>query len=300
MKKADWGAIRAITGIASLVVSVILFLLGVLVDWNSIRPAIPWRYVLLIAGILFLLITLGVIWGIFKRWMRTNWRYVVPFLLLLAVEIPLCLVYSDWKLVVFSIAHIFLVGIAAWFLLFPRPTNAICTDFRVGLGAWQGKDGWEPQIFPDRGVQLPHHIDGDKALSKMLWRSEPQFMNGEIECEVYLESGAIFNVRFREELVTHEFYMARLDARNWQFDAILAGKDAGWDFLRSQDKLKHRSPGGRLLKMHIRVDGRRIELRNGGTLVDWVDDAEIRAGRISLFAEQKTAFVKKIRITPRP
>jgi len=126
----------------------------------------------------------------------------------------------------------------------------------------------------------------------------PVFADGEIECEVYLEQNALFNVILRGSLAKDEWYMARLDARPTHWDCILfKPKGLAWEEC-NKDALKYHSPHSRWLTMRVVAEGARISLYRDGQLVDRISDAKLADGRISLFAEVANVHVRKISISP--
>jgi len=167
-------------------------------------------------------------------------------------------------------------------------------EFRSGLHAWIIPSVWSP-IVNERGLQLIPHDNRSKVL---LLEKLPQFVNGVIECEVYLEPNALFDVILRGSLADGEFYMARLDARPTMWDCILfTPKGKGWrECNKDKGTLIHHSPHGQWLKMRIVADGHRISLYRDAQLVDQVDDAKIMIGRVGLFAEVANVYARKIHI----
>ena len=182
-------------------------------------------------------------------------------------------------------------------------------DFRSGLNdVWMTPSGLLPDCVREYGVLLTH-VPGSSDLSKVLLLEElPLFMNGEIECEVYLGSGALFDVMLRgifdvkePNSLNNEFYMVRFDARGGdQLDCILIKPKGSVDW-RKCDRGEHHSPHSQWLKMRVEADGRRMSLYRDGNLVSQIqiDDAKVTTGRIGLFAEQANVYVKEIRISPK-
>jgi hypothetical protein len=181
----------------------------------------------------------------------------------------------------------------------PTDQTVFEDDFRSGLGAWMGMNRWEPSVISNQGVQLVHHMVGSESLSRVLCRAEPQFVDGEIECEVYLEQGAIFNLLLRGSLAGGEFYMARLDARPAYWDCILfQPKGRGWhECNKDKGTLTHHSSPNQWLAMRVEAKGSRISIYRDGQLIDQIDDAKVTTGRICAFAELANVYVRRIRIS---
>lgn len=232
------------------------------------------------------------------KWLVKQWRYVVLLFLTILLEIAIYKLYVDWRIIVFSIAHFALIAFAVWFLTFKRtPPKALFTyDFRSALDVWTvTTNDWSPRTG-GRGLELVPYDN----LSKILVLDElPQFVDGVIECEVYLESGAIFDVMLRGDLNIKEFYMARLDTRQRRNDCILfKPRERRWAECNDRETLKYHSPPRRWLKMRIVADKHTISLYRNGQKVDEINNAITTIGKIGLFAELANVYVKKISICP--
>lgn len=172
-------------------------------------------------------------------------------------------------------------------------------DFRSGLGGWMGMNNWEPSVTPSRGVVLLNHIVDTSRLSRVLCREEPFFVDGAIECEVYLEQGAVFDLLLRGNLAVGEFYMARLDARPTHWDCILFKPEGRrWrECNKDKGTLISHSPPNQWLPIRVEAEGSRISVFRDGQLIDQIDDARVTTSRICVFAELANVYVRKIRIS---
>ncbi len=169
-------------------------------------------------------------------------------------------------------------------------------NFESGLLAWRKRSKVSTSSVGPRGLALgaiPARHDLSTVLT--LYR-EPRFADGTVECEVYLESGALFNLVLRGDIVDDEFYMARLDARPDYWDSILVKpRGRAWREC-NKGHLSHHSPYARWLTMRVEADGPEISLYRDDQLVDSVNDAEFLDGTIAVFAEEGTAYVRVLRI----
>lgn len=75
---------------------------------------------------------------------------------------------------------------------------------------------------PDLGLRYI----GTEATNTFLYLKDIEAEEGVIECDVYLEKGAVFNLVFLADIKQHNWYMARLDARQGASDGLLI-KDEG-------------------------------------------------------------------------
>lgn len=169
-------------------------------------------------------------------------------------------------------------------------------DFRGRLEAWKthAKMGPVPSLC-SRGLQL-RPVPGRDLSTVLQLHSEPRFRDGAIECQVYLDYNALFNVIVRGSVPDDQFYMARLDSRQDFWDCVLFKPKGGSWHECNRGYLLHNSPCRRWLTMRVEADGRRISLYRDGEAVDQIRDAGLRSGTVGLFAEQGTAWVRAVRI----
>lgn len=229
------------------------------------------------------------------RWLARYWPYVVVGGLLFISEYMLYRLYDDWKLIAYSILDIAFTISAVWLLAFTSKKSATLFDYKPHtlLHGWKAPSNWIPRITA-RGLELVSHNGMSKVL---LLEDLPRFTNGVIECEVYLESGALFDVLLRGDLESNEFYMARFDSRTSLWDCILVQPKSGvWHPCNETNRLTYHSPHNRWLTMRVIADGQAISLFRDGTLIDWIDDAPIKAGRIGLLAEVANVYVRRVSI----
>jgi hypothetical protein len=237
------------------------------------------------------------------KWLWKRRRCLIIVILLVPIEIVLYWVYTDWRITAFSIAHLVVIASTVWVLISRRRiVNAPYSfedDFRSGLNAWTCPSGQLPQT-DERGLRLTNF---DNDLSKMIILKDYLFVCGVIECEVYLEQGALFNVVFRGKLddgnlKDKEFYLARFDSRADKLgtrDGILfKSKDGWWDLCH--EHVKHNSPHSKWLSMRVVADIPAISLYCDGQLVDQINDTKLTNGNIALFAEIQNVYMKKIRV----
>jgi len=322
-EKLNWHNIveEAIGGI---ITSVVLIVAGYI--WRvstGEAPASPWlpsglaALALIIAGLLAwkwqtfreFLSALGQRAIVMFRWTLNNWQLVFGLVLLFSVAYGIiALTPTLWTIVLLCCL------ILATVLLIRHPLKSysdkpgpITRDVALAtsssfeydfsnLDAWKPLSEWSPE-FKEHGLKL---VDHDHLRKVLLNDRLPEFVNGKIECEVYLEKGALFNVMLRGD-ISNDFYMARLDTRAACWDCFLIRpRGKGWKECNAINTLKHHSPYGQWLKMRVIADGKRLSLYRDDVLVDEIDDAEVTSGTIGLFAELSNVYVRKVRVLPEP
>lgn len=75
---------------------------------------------------------------------------------------------------------------------------------------------------PDLGLRFI----STEATNTFLYLKDIEIEEGTVECDVYLEPGAVFNLVFLANISKHNWYMARLDTRERNSDGLLI-KDKG-------------------------------------------------------------------------
>jgi hypothetical protein len=98
------------------------------------------------------------------KWLVQQWRYLVIGILLIVIEVLLYLAYTDWRTVVFSLAHFALIAVAAWLLARhpvkpygyePSYREEFCEDFQRGLENWEYHgERWRTEREGDRHILI--------------------------------------------------------------------------------------------------------------------------------------------------
>lgn len=184
---------------------------------------------------------------------------------------------------------------AFWSILRGRRAPDFEDEFESWPSAWKSRSKMSVVGHHERGLSLGPISVGDLSFALLL-HTEPRFADGTVECEVYLEYGALFNLVVRGDVVDDEFYMARLDSREQFWDCILfKPKGKTWREC-NKGRLSHHSEFRRWTTMRVDAKGRRISVYRDDELVDQILDARHADGTVGLFAEGAHAYVRAIRI----
>ena len=235
-----------------------------------------------------------------QKWLLRNWKLVAGLLLLAGVGYGVFdFTHSLWAVV------LVLGAILSIVLLVQGRQNASHTscyffedDFACGLHAWEATPGWP--VLPSRegesGIQLVHHYHLSRVL---LLKTYPRFVDGVIECQVCLEPGALFSLLLRGSLEEDEFYLARLDSTpDWGAGILYKRRQKHWLECDEKKATRVPSPPGQWLNVRVVARGRRVALYCNERLLDQIDNARVRAGRIGMFAELDDVHVRRVRVFP--
>jgi hypothetical protein len=168
-------------------------------------------------------------------------------------------------------------------------------NFRGYPGNWKSQGKMSFTRVEEKGLRL-WPILGSEVRYALVLHSQPRFGEGTIQCEVFLEYGALFNLVVRGDVGDDEFYMARLDSREEFWDCILSKrKGKAWREC-NKGQLSHHSPFREWTTMRVNSRGGRISLYRDGKLVDRIDNATLADGNVAMFAECGQVHVRVIRI----
>lgn len=167
-------------------------------------------------------------------------------------------------------------------------------DFKINLRESTTAGAWLPDVT-ENGLKFTPQQDLAEVL--ILGRI-PSFSDGVIECEIYLEKRAVFNIIFRGDVTKGQFYMARLDARsNWRDCIVFSKGKTDWQIYNWREhRLRFHSPERRWVTMRVVANKNRVHLFRDGQLVDTCDETKLLSGRIGMFAEVANAYVRRVRI----
>ncbi|TSC92389.1 MAG: hypothetical protein CEN89_725 [Candidatus Berkelbacteria bacterium Licking1014_7] len=279
---------------SSIIISLIVGFLGVVPSLfpELVQKSLKWR--ILSIAIAFFLILLIIT---FKKW----WSYareispkLVSFLLwfvhplakiiYLFSLVGLIILLSGFNSKIILLGGLILIVSLSSIKWFPIKSRRFEDNFEETLKSWEVVTG-NPSINEQFGNPQPdldlHFVSGGtNCLLYLVPIDSPR--NGSIECDVYLEPGALFNIIFHVDSVTEKWYMARLDTRNGMKDGFLKGGRSGWaEFSmgksNSSPKTWHR--------MKLELDGPKIKLYRDGNLLAEMGDSEFKDGRIGIFNE---------------
>jgi hypothetical protein len=229
-------------------------------------------------------------------YVRRYWRLELAFALLLAslaflqnnllspYTIPLILVYLYLLIMAFELTP------KSW-----QPPFIVFEDhFDAGLERWEQITG-DPRIDDSFGNPAPSlYLPRTAVLPTYSFayaKDMPNFSNGVIECDVYLEPGSLVNVVFRADLENSKYYMARLDTRGGdseQFNGILKNDGAGRHFIT---RSRYLTTPGDWHHMRIELNNAKLSLYEDKRLIASVIDDTYEAGQIAVFNEVQPVHV---------
>lgn len=168
-------------------------------------------------------------------------------------------------------------------------------DFDADLTSWEIRQG-NAQIESDFGNPAPDVIlkfvnnPSGEPQTFIVPKKVELVKNESIECEVYLEQGAVFNLVFGADNTFDSFYMARLDSRDTEYDAVLyKEKGAGWNFVARSDR--HRSTSRTWHRIKVQIEDKKVEFYKDGELVALLNEERLQPGKIGIFNELNDAHV---------
>lgn len=232
-------------------------------------------------------------------WCRKQWRILLTGFLLVLFEVVLYMGSNNILVIWFSLGH-FLFFILVLKILGLKGISVDRTlisrtyDVTTLLNKWSTSGEWVPRQEGDSIELVPH-----EELKRVLVCNEvAEFKNGEITCEVKLAQDALLDIAFRGDVHKTAFYMARFDARPNDLDGILfSSGGTKWGAIEGRELPTHTSPANEWLLMKIQIQNKTVKLFQNEQLVDKIENANVVPGRISIFAEVKNAYVRRITIS---
>jgi hypothetical protein len=168
-------------------------------------------------------------------------------------------------------------------------------DFRGYPSKWKTRDKMSFTHVEEKGLRL-WPIPGADVRYALVLHDQPRFGEGTIECEVFLEYGALFDLVVRGDVSDDEFYMARLDSRMEFWDCILAKtKGKTWREC-NKGQLSHQTPFREWVTMRVDSCGGRISLYRDDERVDRIEHTALSDGNVAMFAECGQVHVRVIRV----
>lgn len=261
--------------LANIISAIIIFILGLLV-LDDKRVLRPWLY------------------RIFGKRFSSYVNYLLlaifhPLLRVMLVIVLLAFINIKKGDYILSV----LVGlILLTFLIRPRREKGFLPvaeyqDRFDTLDNWETKTG-SPSIEKDFGKPAPDlglsYITG-QATNSLIFHKKIEKERGIIECDFYLEDGAILNILFFADKERDKWYMARYDSRNNFSDGFLIksqGPGVNWvDFKMSgtQTKIKewHRA--------RIEFSSTKVAMYKDGNLMVEFNNPQIFGKKIGFFNE---------------
>lgn len=153
---------------------------------------------------------------------------------------------------------------------------------------WETITG-NPSLDESKGNPRPSlHLtmaDPPQATNTFLILKEITTERGVIECDFFLDQGALLNVVFMCDKTNHSWHMARFDSRSGTTDGLLikdGGKGNNWRF---NNMSTTRSSAGSWYRAKIEFSSERARMFKNGELVAEVTNPKIFGKYIGLFNE---------------
>jgi hypothetical protein len=150
---------------------------------------------------------------------------------------------------------------------------------------------------PSPGLGLPVATPAE-ATNSFLILKDSEFERGIVECDFYLEPGAVFNIIFFCDLDNNNWYMARYDSRSaGSSDGFLIkdrGRGVNWRFhsmsgTHTSEKQWHRA--------RIEFTSEKVTMYKDGELVTGFNPTEVFGKQIGFFNEVQHVHVDNFYIT---
>lgn len=137
---------------------------------------------------------------------------------------------------------------------------------------------------PPPNLQLVK-ADPPQATNTFLILKEITAVKGEIECDFFLEHGALLNIVFMCDKVNHNWHMARYDSRGGTTDGLLikdGGKGNNWRF---NNMSTARTNSGSWYRAKVEFSSERARMFRNGELIAEITNPQIFGKYIGLFNE---------------
>lgn len=273
--------------VANILSAIIIGILG-LVVFDRERKLRPWLYRLF--GGTFTRFLYKLLDVIINPWLRV----LIIFILLIIINLR----DGDFVLsVILFLTTLSLLWRAKYDVSF-LPASKKSDSFEK-LDNWITKTG-NPIIENDFGKPAPDlvlkHISGQATNSFVILKNTEQ-ERGIIECDFYLEDGAIFNIVFFCDDQRHNWYMARYDSRIYFSDGLLVkdqGPGANWRVFKmsgTQTDIK------RWHRAKVEYDSTRIAIYKDGVLLVEYNNPKIFGKKIGIFNELNDVHVDNFILT---
>lgn len=251
-----------------------------------------WANIILLIGSLLtvlILIILGFVFDIYSQLLKN---------LLILINLPVTVGGLVGLILVYMIAAYILRLIKRF--IFRNEGKVLFMDrMDKDLEQWSPISG-KPIISSERGknrVKKSLLLDKDSSSRRntCLLVKMNNIKNAIIECDVYLEPNAVFNIVFRSNLGVSNYYMARLDSRpRGGLNGFWIGERVdSWRHLTSKSKVLH----GKWCHVILNVRDSHFILDIDGETLEADDNTYTSAGGIGMFNEINRVFVNNFTVT---
>ncbi len=146
-----------------------------------------------------------------------------------------------------------------------------------------------PTLDTDKGNPRPslklNFIDPPESTNTFLISRKIKSKRGMIECDVFLNQGAVLNVVFLCDKLNHNWHMARYDSRDRNTDGFVIkdmGKGANW---RLNSMSTKRTNSGTWYKIKVEFSSERARMFRDGELIEEITNPQLFGEHIGLFNE---------------
>lgn len=167
---------------------------------------------------------------------------------------------------------------------------------------WEVVTG-DPKLDEGKGNPRPSlqltTIDPPQATNTFLILKEITAERGEIECDFFLEHGALLNIVFMCDKTNHNWHMARYDSRGGTADGLLikdGGKGNNWRF---NNMSTARTNEGSWYKAKVEFSSERARMFRNGELIAEITNPQIFGKYIGLFNECANVSVDNFKFSER-
>lgn len=174
--------------------------------------------------------------------------------------------------------------------------NFFSDKLTTHLSRWTIISG-SPLITPLRGFRLPKSLLFDKSSTprnSFVIAKGIEAVNAKVECDAFLENGAVLNIAFRINNDASEFYMARVDSRSNGSNGILISKlSTNWGYIEQTNTYV---PTNQWVHIELSFQDSNIELKINNETISKEDSTIFTAGSIGLFNEVERVFINNFTI----
>lgn len=166
----------------------------------------------------------------------------------------------------------------------PIPTFTDDFQKKRNLINWETKTG-SPNIEDNFGKPAPDlrlNTEPGKATNSFVILEKHRTMRGSIECDVYLDSNAVFNLVVLCDKENNKWYMARLESRTAFSDGILIKDKGPWrEFSMSGTRTKPK----KWHRLRVEFNTKKITMFRNGTLIAELKNPDPFGDTIGMFNE---------------
>lgn len=168
------------------------------------------------------------------------------------------------------------------------------------------KKNWEiitgsPSLDEGKGNPKPSlylkKVDPAQATNTFLILKKIEAVRGEIECDFFLEEGALLNIVFMCDKINHNWHMARYDSRGGTTDGLLikdAGKGNNWRF---NNMSMARTNSVSWYRAKVEFSSERARMFRNGELIAEITNPQIFGKYIGIFNECANVNVDNLKFS---